>query len=66
MDVVQERVKALCKRLGVEYVAGPTEAQLMMWAEIGVKLAAEQPEVRRRVGRPKGSQRMPNILSSSE
>src|SRR5215207_2833621 len=59
-EVGQERLIALCKRVGVEYATGPAEAWVMMWAKIGVKLAAEQPEFRRARGRPKGSKRRPS------
>ena len=52
----QLRVRQLCKRLGVEF---DRNTGFLIWAEIGLKLARDQPEFRladrKRRGRPKGT-----------
>jgi hypothetical protein len=48
------QLKRLCVRIGVEFLTDPANAQ-EMWAEIGERLALEQPEFHRPKsrGRPK-------------
>ena len=55
------RLAALCARLGVDFVHNDDPRQLGMWANIGLKLALNEPEFRSRSrGRPK--QRTPSPM----